>query len=496
MGTAQPAVSAYAVAPVPGYLTATTTAVAPAEDLKPSAYAAHVQGEIVTNMLVPHNKAGQVIGKGGEIISSIRETSGATVQVSEHTGLPERMVTIQGNFPNVHAAYNLVLRHTMEEGAEMHTMKLAVTHDDAGGLIGKGGSTINELRMALGGATNCLQVEPADPSHPDQRSVILNGSYAVLLRGHELVCERILERARRKAEMSAATGGTQGSSNAVVPGMSSSAAQGASTTPANVVPVQVQVPNDSIGNVIGRAGSRISEIRNLSGARIHIDAAQPGNPNRLVTITGTNEQNQWAQYMISVAMAGGEPSMAMAGGTGGTDGYSAAAYGASGYGTGVATATGVSTGAKAAPVQTQVPNDSMGNVIGRNGSNISHIRQLSGATIHIGDIQMNSPYRLVTISGTPEQTQIANYLINMAMGGGDVRSWGAGDVAYVLGQQAQAAAPAGTSATAAGVQPQGTADTTAAAAAAAYGGYGMQQSYQGYDANAWAQYYQQGQQQS
>lgn len=113
------------------------------------------------------------------------------------------------------------------------------------------------------------------------------------------------------------------------------------------------------------------------------------------------------------------------------DPYAAAGY--TGYGAAGAVAQ------KAAPVQMQVPNDSMGNVIGRSGANINHIRQLSGANIHIGDIQMNSPYRLVTINGTYEQTQIAQYLINMAMGGGDVKSWSAGDVAFVLGSQQQQA---------------------------------------------------------
>ena len=126
-------------------------------------------------------------------------------------------------------------------------------------------------------------------------------------------------------------------------------------------------------------------------------------------------------------MAMGQPAAAV-GASG--DPYAAAGY--SGYGTTGAVAQ------KAAPVQMQVPNDSMGNVIGRSGANINHIRQLSGANIHIGDIQMNSPYRLVTINGTYEQTQIAQYLINMAMGGGDVKSWSAGDVAFVLGSQQQA----------------------------------------------------------
>ena len=148
----------------------------------------------------------------------------------------------------------------------------------------------------------------------------------------------------------------------------------------NVVDTQVQVPNDRVGNVIGRAGARINEIRQLSGAKINIDTATPGNPNRLVTITGTPEQTQWAQYMISVAMAGGEPGAAMGGGTVQQTGYSNGADPYAGYGgSGSGGGSGGSGGAQGAPVHVQVPNDTMGNVIGRAGANINHIRQVSVA---------------------------------------------------------------------------------------------------------------------
>lgn len=404
--------------------------------LAPSQAGMMLEGEITTNVIVAHHKAGRVIGKGGEVIGAIRETSRANLHVSEHTGLPERIVTVQGPFPAVHAAFTLVVRHVIDEGqpADHHTVKLAVTNDDAGGLIGKAGCVINELRQQLGGAQNCLQVDPADPSKPDVRLVTLNGSFEMIRRGHELVCQKILERHKRKMAM-----GDNNGARTAMPGMMQ---PGGGLAP-GVTPTQVQVPNDRIGNVIGRAGTRINEIRQLSGAKIHIDQVVPNNPNRLVTITGTPEQTQWAQYMISVAMAGGEPVMAMGHGAGGVQtayhqpqpGYGSSA-GGSGSGAAVA-----DNGPKAAPVQMQVPNDSMGNVIGRGGANINHIRQLSGASIHIGDIQMNSPYRLVTLSGTYQQTQMAQYLVNMAMGGGDVKSWSAGDVLYVLaGQQGQTSA--------------------------------------------------------
>lgn len=83
----------------------------------------------------------------------------------------------------------------------------------------------------------------------------------------------------------------------------------ASATPgmaSNFVPVQFQVPNEMMGAVIGKAGASINEIRSMSGADIKIGDNEPGNPMRLVTVTGSPEQIQLAQYLIQIKMGGGQ----------------------------------------------------------------------------------------------------------------------------------------------------------------------------------------------
>ena len=351
--------------------------------LAPSTAAFNVEGEVTTNVVVPHSKAGKVV----EAVTKIRDTSGAAVSILELTGAPERTVKIEGQFAAVHAAFSLVINYIVDlEGDQC--VKIAVTNDDAGGLIGKAGSVINELRGLLvaagGGAQNCLQVDPADPAQPDQRIVTFTGSIEMCRRGHELVCEKVLD--RRKQKGSAGYGGRGERMAGSGPDRGGGGGGGGGPRPIggpNVVDTQVQVPNDRVGNVIGRAGARINEIRQLSGAKINIDTATPGNPNRLVTITGTPEQTQWAQYMISVAMAGGEPGAAMGGGTVQQTGYSNGADPYAGYGgSGSGGGSGGSGGAQGAPVHVQVPNDTMGNVIGRAGANINHIRQVSVAGPH------------------------------------------------------------------------------------------------------------------
>lgn len=54
-----------------------------------------------------------------------------------------------------------------------------------------------------------------------------------------------------------------------------------------------------IGCIIGRQGSKINEIRQMSGAQIKIAGATDGSAVRHVTITGSPVNISVAQYLIS-----------------------------------------------------------------------------------------------------------------------------------------------------------------------------------------------------
>ncbi|NXA33440.1 PCBP4 protein, partial [Eudromia elegans] len=62
-----------------------------------------------------------------------------------------------------------------------------------------------------------------------------------------------------------------------------------------------------------------------------------------------------------------------------------------------------------------VPNDLIGCIIGRHGSKISEIRQMSGAHIKIGNQTEGSSERHVTISGSPVSITLAQYLITACL---------------------------------------------------------------------------------
>lgn len=52
------------------------------------------------------------------------------------------------------------------------------------------------------------------------------------------------------------------------------------------------------GSIIGKGGQRIKQIRHESGASIKIDEPLEGSEDRIITITGTQDQIQNAQFLL------------------------------------------------------------------------------------------------------------------------------------------------------------------------------------------------------
>jgi len=72
----------------------------------------------------------------------------------------------------------------------------------------------------------------------------------------------------------------------------------AGLVPGQPLTQQIFIPNDMVGAIIGKGGQKINEIRQLSGSVIKINEPQDNSNERLVTITGTQDCNQMALYML------------------------------------------------------------------------------------------------------------------------------------------------------------------------------------------------------
>ncbi|CAG8791090.1 679_t:CDS:2 [Cetraspora pellucida] len=275
--------------------------------------------------LVTTKEAGVIIGKGGKNVSEIRDRSGAKVTISEMVqGAYERILTVTGPLDTVAKAFALVARKVLDENldtpstpnSKSTTIRLLVPHTRMGPVIGKGGTKIKEIQEKSG--ARCLASEEMLPLSTE-RTISITGvpdsiHIAVFHVGEELAKHQndrntgiTLYRPQPRIlyHQAAPVAGSHpfyGLPPAPPP-------YGREFMPGPPGPInhqpppgsqaqQIFIPNDMVGCIIGKGGSKINEIRHLSGS--HIKIAEPhGNTNeRLVTITGTPESNQMALYLL------------------------------------------------------------------------------------------------------------------------------------------------------------------------------------------------------
>ncbi|XP_051962580.1 RNA-binding protein Nova-1-like isoform X2 [Xyrauchen texanus] len=102
--------------------------------------------------------------------------------------------------------------------------------------------------------------------------------------------------------LAAATGATNGYLSAASPLMASSLLATEKLVEGAKDVVEIAVPENLVGAILGKGGKTLVEYQELTGARIQISKKGefvPGTRNRKVTITGSPAATQAAQYLIS-----------------------------------------------------------------------------------------------------------------------------------------------------------------------------------------------------
>ncbi|XP_030896769.1 RNA-binding protein Nova-2 [Leptonychotes weddellii] len=201
----------------------------------------HTQAKLI----VPNSTAGLIIGKGGATVKAVMEQSGAWVQLSqkpEGINLQERVVTVSGEPEQVHKAVSAIVQKVQEDPQ----------------------------------SSSCLNISYANVAGPVANSNPTGSPYA---RGGPLVAA------------AAAAGAAGGFLTA-----EKLAAESAKEL------VEIAVPENLVGAILGKGGKTLVEYQELTGARIQISKKGeflPGTRNRRVTITGSPAATQAAQYLIS-----------------------------------------------------------------------------------------------------------------------------------------------------------------------------------------------------
>ncbi|OAA68103.1 kh domain containing RNA-binding protein [Niveomyces insectorum RCEF 264] len=264
-------------------------------------------------LLIPHILIGSIIGKGGSRIKEIQEASGARLNASDSC-LPlssERSLVVMGVADAVHIATYYVGSTLLEQLNERFGGPAASAYAARGGgpvgAVPGGMQVVPYLPQPAGGSygrpenyTNRRQETrphmppqpygapygapsvhgpgPAVPMYGAQPAV---GVYGAQLPPHHAAAPHPGPQPH----------GPHG--QPMHPGPAGHAAlAGAPMTQ------QIFIPNDMVGAIIGKGGQKINEIRQISGSVIKINEPQDNSNERLVTITGTEECNRMALYML------------------------------------------------------------------------------------------------------------------------------------------------------------------------------------------------------
>uniref|UniRef100_A0A8B9H7V4 Poly(rC) binding protein 3 n=1 Tax=Astyanax mexicanus TaxID=7994 RepID=A0A8B9H7V4_ASTMX len=274
-------------------------------------------------------------GKKGETVKKMREESAARINISEGN-CPERIVTITGPTDAIFKAFAMIAYKFEEDiinsmsnspatSKPPVTLRLVVPASQCGSLIGKGGSKIKEMREVQflflnilivyilktksppKGATIPYRPKPAstpvifsggqvraDPlaasaanlslllQHQPLPAYTIQGQYAI---PHPDQLTKLHQLAMQQTPFT-----PLGQTTPAFPGLDAS-------PPASTH--ELTIPNDLIGCIIGRQGTKINEIRQMSGAQIKIANAMEGSSERQITITGTPANISLAQYLIN-----------------------------------------------------------------------------------------------------------------------------------------------------------------------------------------------------
>jgi heterogeneous nuclear rnp K-like protein 2 len=262
-------------------------------------------------LLIPHILIGSIIGKGGARIREIQEASGARLNASDSC-LPmssERSLVVMGVADAVHIATYYVGSTLLEQLNERFggpaASAYATRSGAAAGSIPGGMQVVPYSPQPASGhygrGENYPRHQERRPHHPPAPA-----PYPQQYPPHAVGQPSPAVPMQYGGQAAAAP--AYGAGPHAQPHMPPHAGQQPhggphgqpmhAGMPGGPITQQIYIPNDMVGAIIGKGGQKINEIRQMSGSVIKINEPQDNNNERLVTITGTEECNRMALYML------------------------------------------------------------------------------------------------------------------------------------------------------------------------------------------------------
>ncbi|KAF7436908.1 RNA binding protein, heterogenous nuclear RNP-K like protein [Pleurotus ostreatus] len=276
--------------------------------------------------LVSTKDAGIIIGKAGKNVADVREQTGVKAGVSKVIpGVHERVLTVSGSVQAVAKAYTLIISQLVSNAppspvpvsspSVTHTsIRLLISHNLMGTIIGRSGLKIKAIQDESG-ARMIASKEILPQS--TERIVEVQGAPDAIGRAIEEIGKSLLEdwergigtvlfhpsageeRGNRRSERPSyprrSNGDSRDHGRSTPPPSSPTSSQ----QPANLRTQNISIPSDMVGCIIGKSGTKITEIRRLSGSKISI-AKTPHDETgeRMFTIIGTPEANEKALFLL------------------------------------------------------------------------------------------------------------------------------------------------------------------------------------------------------
>lgn len=313
---------------------------------------------ITLRSLVSTKEAGVIIGKNGANVAELRENTGVKAGVSKSMGgLSERILTITGTIDSISEAYSHVASSLLESSVNASSqntfnhnhhqsaansnftfavIRLLISHHQMGTIIGRQGMKIKAIQE------NCKVRMVASKGflpNSTERIVEVQGKPDAIQSAIWEIARCLVEETDRNAATiyynpqpgssyifnnnnsnnNNQSGGRFNNSNSngngrFNPQFSRNNGNNYNTQSRTfnyhnnenengdeepTVQEQMAISSDMVGCIIGRGGSKISEIRRESGARISI-AKNPhdASGDRMFTISGTKEANERAFKLL------------------------------------------------------------------------------------------------------------------------------------------------------------------------------------------------------
>ncbi|CBF77283.1 hypothetical protein AN4546.2 [Aspergillus nidulans FGSC A4] len=314
-------------------------------EVAPKTEEEYAQSMLTLRAIVSSKEAGVIIGKAGKNVADLRDETGVKAGVSKVVpGVHDRVLTVTGALSGTARAYALVAKGLLEGAPQMgmggivsnngtHPIRLLISHNQMGTIIGRQGLKIKHIQDASGvrmvaqkemlpqSTERIVEVQGTPEGiekaiweigkcliddwqrgtgtilyNPAVRSSVGSGSIQHNGGNSDSYNSRPYNRTGNGADFSDQSGGYGRRSN---PDTSNRGYPLVTEDGEEIQTQNISIPADMVGCIIGRGGTKITEIRRSSGARISIaKAPHDETGERMFTIMGSAQANEKALYLL------------------------------------------------------------------------------------------------------------------------------------------------------------------------------------------------------